>query len=77
MTAVETAAPFVPSETSVKTRYLVVDTESVPDGELIALTKYPDEALTPAAAIAKAQDEARDVCGRRCDGDRAVLRTER
>ena len=60
MTAVETAAPFASSETSVKTRYLVVDTESVPDGELIAQTKYPDGALTPAAAIAKAQDEARE-----------------
>jgi predicted PolB exonuclease-like 3'-5' exonuclease len=61
MTAVETATPFMPSETSVKTRYLVVDTESVPDGELIAQTKYPDEALTPAAAISKAQDEAREL----------------
>ncbi len=38
--------------------YLIVDTESVPDGALLAKVKYPSENLTPEAAIAKAQAEA-------------------
>src|SRR5262245_11880244 len=61
MTAVETVAPTPLAETGVKTRYLVVDTESVPDAALIAQTKFPDENLTPADAIAKAQTEAREL----------------
>jgi predicted PolB exonuclease-like 3'-5' exonuclease len=39
--------------------FLVVDTESVPDGRLLAMTKYPDEALSPEQAVAKAQADAR------------------
>jgi predicted PolB exonuclease-like 3'-5' exonuclease len=38
--------------------YLIVDTESVPDGKLLAKVKYPGEALEPEAAIARAQAEA-------------------
>src|SRR5437016_1220018 len=38
--------------------YLIVDTESVPDGKLLAKVKYPTENLEPEAAIAKAQAEA-------------------
>jgi 3'-5' exonuclease len=41
------------------TAFLVLDTESVPDGRLIARVKYPGENLTPEEAIAKARDEAR------------------
>ena len=40
--------------------FLVMDTESVPDGELLARTKYPDEKLSPAEAIARAQAQARE-----------------
>jgi predicted PolB exonuclease-like 3'-5' exonuclease len=40
--------------------FLVVDTESVPDGRLLARVKYPDATLTPAEAVARAQAEARD-----------------
>jgi predicted PolB exonuclease-like 3'-5' exonuclease len=57
-----TAAPAPPaasSDPAVQTRYLVVDTESVPDGELIAQVKYPGESLSPEEAIARAQAEAR------------------
>lgn len=61
MTAVETAPRSAAPESAVKTRYLVVDTESVPDGELIAQIKYSDEALSPEDAIAKAQEEAREL----------------
>jgi predicted PolB exonuclease-like 3'-5' exonuclease len=41
------------------TAFLIVDTESVPDGRLIQRVKYPDETLTPEEAIARAQAEAR------------------
>ncbi len=40
--------------------FLVFDTESVPDGRLLARVKYPGEALTPEEAIEKARNEARD-----------------
>jgi 3'-5' exonuclease len=60
-TAIESAPKVASPETGVKTRYLVVDTESVPDGELIAQVKYPGESLTPEQAIAKAQEEARQM----------------
>jgi len=40
--------------------YLVVDTESIPDGRLLAAVKYPGESLSPEAAIEKACAEARE-----------------
>ncbi len=43
------------------TAFLILDTESVPDGRLIAQVKYPGEQLTPEEAIAKAQAEARQL----------------
>jgi predicted PolB exonuclease-like 3'-5' exonuclease len=43
------------------TAFLILDTESVPDGRLIAHVKYPGENLTPEEAIAKAQAEARSL----------------
>lgn len=39
--------------------YFIIDTESVPDGKLLAQVKYPDEQLSPESAIARAQAEAR------------------
>ncbi|HZU34656.1 MAG TPA: hypothetical protein VFA18_02035, partial [Gemmataceae bacterium] len=39
--------------------FLVFDTESVPDGRLLSLVKYPDEDLTPEEAVRRAQQEAR------------------
>jgi predicted PolB exonuclease-like 3'-5' exonuclease len=42
------------------TAFLVLDTESVPDGRLVARVKYPGENLTPEEAIARAQAEARE-----------------
>ncbi|MFO0881305.1 MAG: 3'-5' exonuclease [Gemmataceae bacterium] len=44
-----------------KTSFLIFDTESVPDGQLIARVKYPDETLTPQEAIDRAQQEAREL----------------
>lgn len=43
--------------------YLVIDTESVPDGKLLAQVKYPRDHLEPEAAIARAQAEAIEANG--------------
>lgn len=40
--------------------FLILDTESVPDGKLVSVVKYPEQNLTPQAAIEKAQGEARE-----------------
>jgi len=40
--------------------FLVIDTESVPDGRLLSRVKYPDENLSPEEAISRAQAEARE-----------------
>jgi predicted PolB exonuclease-like 3'-5' exonuclease len=49
------------------TAYLVIDTESVPDGRLLSLVKYPGENLSEEDAIARAQAEAREQSFRRSD----------
>ncbi len=43
--------------------YLVFDAESVPDGRLLRLTKYPGEAITDDEAVARAQAEAMEASG--------------
>jgi 3'-5' exonuclease len=50
----ETAAP------GVATAYLVLDTESIPDGRLISDAKYANENLSAEEAIERAQTEARE-----------------
>ncbi len=52
-----TAGPAPP--TPVEPAYLVFDTESVPDGRLLALVRYPRENLSPAEAIERARADAR------------------
>jgi len=42
------------------TRFLIIDTESIPDGRLLNLVKYPVENLSEAEAVQRAQDEARE-----------------
>jgi predicted PolB exonuclease-like 3'-5' exonuclease len=42
-----------------QTGFLVFDTESVPDGHLLARVKYPNDNLSAEEAIARAQEEAR------------------
>ena len=42
------------------TAYLVFDTESVPDGRLLAKINYPGDGLSPEAAIERARKEARE-----------------
>jgi hypothetical protein len=41
------------------TAYLVLDTETVPDGRLLSMVKYAPDNLTPEQAVKRAQDEAR------------------
>jgi 3'-5' exonuclease len=41
--------------------YLVMDTESVPDGRLLAAVKYARDNVTPAEAVSRAQAEAREL----------------
>jgi predicted PolB exonuclease-like 3'-5' exonuclease len=55
------------AETSAPPAFLVVDTESVPDGRLLARTKYPDEDLSPQDAVARAQAEVREQSYTRSD----------
>src|SRR5437016_5418457 len=43
--------------------YLVFDCESIPDGKLLNIVKYPAETLTPEEAVARAQAEARASSG--------------
>ncbi len=43
------------------TAFLVLDTESIPDGRLLSLVKYAAEDLSPAEAIRRAQAEAREL----------------
>jgi predicted PolB exonuclease-like 3'-5' exonuclease len=43
--------------------YLVIDTESIPDGRLIQQVKYPDDNLSPEDAVARATVESRESLG--------------
>ena len=49
-----------PPETGTRTAFLVIDTESVPDGRLLAAVKYRDEGLSPEEAVERARAEARE-----------------
>jgi predicted PolB exonuclease-like 3'-5' exonuclease len=54
-------------ESTEATAFLVLDTESVPDGRLLNSVKYPTENLTPAQAIERAQAEARELSSKGSD----------
>lgn len=56
-----TPAPANGHEAGTRTAFLIVDTESIPDGRLLAAVKYAGENLSPEAAIDKAQREAREA----------------
>jgi 3'-5' exonuclease len=49
-----------PAAAGPATAFLVLDTESVPDGRLLSKVKYPGENVTPDEAVARAQAEARE-----------------
>jgi predicted PolB exonuclease-like 3'-5' exonuclease len=48
-------------EGSEATAFLILDTESIPDGRLLSKVKYAAENLGPAEAIERAQAEAREL----------------
>ena len=48
------------TETATRTAFLVVDTESIPDGKLLNLVKYAGQGLTPEEAIEEAREAARE-----------------
>jgi predicted PolB exonuclease-like 3'-5' exonuclease len=50
-----------------RTAFLVMDTESIPDGRLLSAVKYGSENLSPEAAIERAQSEARDASWKNSD----------
>jgi predicted PolB exonuclease-like 3'-5' exonuclease len=54
------AARAAVSDTGARTAFLVIDTESVPDGRLLAAVKYAGQNLTPEEAVARARSEARE-----------------
>ncbi|HYT90053.1 MAG TPA: 3'-5' exonuclease [Gemmataceae bacterium] len=47
-------------DSSAAPAFLIFDTESVPDGRLLAQVRYRGEHLTPTEAVQRAQSEARD-----------------
>jgi predicted PolB exonuclease-like 3'-5' exonuclease len=57
----ETFARPAAADTETRTAFLVVDTESVPDGRLLSAVKYPGENLSPEDAIERARTEARET----------------
>lgn len=52
--------PAADAGQATRTAFLVLDTESVPDGDLIAQVKYAGDGLTGDEAIERARAEARD-----------------
>lgn len=60
MTSTESRRSAAMADSGKRTAWLIVDTESVPDGELLAKVKYPAEPLLPEAAIERARKEARE-----------------
>jgi predicted PolB exonuclease-like 3'-5' exonuclease len=48
------------SQESEGPKYLILDTESVPDARLLKLVKYPHEAISEEEAVRRAQAEARE-----------------
>jgi predicted PolB exonuclease-like 3'-5' exonuclease len=49
-----------PAPSGPATAFLILDTESIPDGRLIGKVKYPGENIDPEEAIRRAQAEARE-----------------
>src|SRR5438132_12198204 len=55
------------AENNDATAFLVLDTESIPDGRLLNLVKYAADNLSPAEAIQRAQAEARELSSKGSD----------
>ncbi len=59
MTSTSPGPARATSDPATRTAFLVIDSESVPDGDLIARVKYPGEKLTADEAIDRARAEVR------------------
>ncbi len=59
MTPATTTKPQPAADQAPEPAYLIFDTESVPDGRLLAAVKYAGENLTPEEAVRRCQDELR------------------
>lgn len=60
MAFADTSARSAATDAATRTAFLVVDTESIPDGRLLSAVKYGGEQLSPEEAIERARAEARD-----------------
>ncbi len=59
-----TADPLFPHcENAAPPGWLVFDCESIPDGKLLNIVKYPAESMTPEVAVARTQAEALERTG--------------
>ena len=54
MALADTFARAAGTDASTRTAFLVVDTESVPDGRLLSAVKYAGENLSPEEAVERA-----------------------
>jgi predicted PolB exonuclease-like 3'-5' exonuclease len=61
MALADTFARLATPENGTRTAFLVVDTESVPDGRLLSAVKYAGENLSPEEAVERARSEAREA----------------
>ena len=61
MASPDTLARSPLAEPGTRTAFLVIDTESVPDGRLLAAVKYPGENVGPEEAIERARAEQRET----------------
>lgn len=51
----------MPNAEPERSRYIVFDTESIPDGDLLSKVKFPNDRLSCEEAVARAQEEARQA----------------
>lgn len=61
MAIADTVARSATPDTATRTAFLVVDTESIPDGRLLSAVKYSTDNLSPEDAIERARTEARET----------------
>jgi predicted PolB exonuclease-like 3'-5' exonuclease len=65
--SLRTPPPLAAPDPGVRTAFLIVDTESVPDGRLLSAVKYPGEDVPPEAAIERARQEYRETSWNKSD----------
>lgn len=61
MATADYATRTPPADAGTRTAFLVIDTESIPDGRLLGAVKYPGENLSPEEAIERARSEQRET----------------